>query len=107
LAVESNRVHERPKGGQPYRRRPPITNPSDAYLDALEHQRNIDKFEQLKLDAARKAEIAEARLTEGLEAALIAAEADELGEFDELDELGEPYEPDGLDDAATGISGRQ
>jgi transcriptional regulator with XRE-family HTH domain len=78
LALESERVLERPKGGQPYRRRPPIRNPSDAYLEAVEHQRSIAKFERLKLEAERKAEIAAARLREGLEAELIVAEADEL-----------------------------
>jgi transcriptional regulator with XRE-family HTH domain len=77
LALEAQRVPERPKGGQPYRRRPPI-KPSDAYLDAVEHRRRIANFERQKLDAARKLEIAEARLTDGLEAALIVAEADEL-----------------------------
>lgn len=72
LALEAERVPERPKGGHPYRKRPPIKNPSEAYLYEVEQQKNIMAFK-----AAQQAENprTQARLFKAIQAR-IQAEAD-------------------------------
>jgi transcriptional regulator with XRE-family HTH domain len=54
LEAGVERVPERPKGGHPYRRRPPITNPSDAYLEAVERSAQIAAFEAPRLAADQR-----------------------------------------------------
>lgn len=77
LALEANRVHERPKGGHPYRKRPRIKNPSEAFLYEVELSKNI-----MALESARQAEDprTQARLVKAIRARIQAeahAEADD------------------------------
>jgi transcriptional regulator with XRE-family HTH domain len=90
LALEAQRIPERPKGGHPYRKRPPIKNPSEAHLYEVELSKN-----SMALEAARQAENprTQARLLKAIRARIQAeaqAEADDA-------------ETDGHADAGSGI----
>ena len=105
LALEAQRVPERPKGGHPYRKRPPIKNPSEAYLDEVELSKNIMEFE-----AARQAENprTQARLLKAIRARIQAearAEAEAQAEAEaDAEAVNADTDADSQPDAATGIA---
>jgi transcriptional regulator with XRE-family HTH domain len=100
LALEAQRVPERPKGGHPYRKRPPIKNPSEAYLFEVEQSKNI-----MALEAARQAENprTQARLLKAIRARIQAdAQADAEAEADDAEAEAEAGNAEAEAEAAAG-----